>query len=293
MAVNRESTLTAQDFERRLERDAPLTKQDIEAFQQFYQDFLGKHPEDRMAYLKVMTLFRRGDLREFAQSTAIFRHRYKSLVPNLKQRDLLLSFPSVTRSIHELVFDFSKGYGDFEGQVTIGRMAKEQVTDHLDTTEMFRLDLDKAVEAFPSMLPKDKEMLSAYLKADSTAESDEHTLRFLLILLADHPFLSLLPGNDPNSTPAIGKVRDFLELNLGERIEEHLVEFFVVGGGYIRREAEILIVGGVNPLFDPLFADEDDVQVAQIKQRYMEQKYQLARQILVLEFPNQKVQIAS
>ncbi|MBX7222946.1 MAG: hypothetical protein K1Y36_23560 [Blastocatellia bacterium] len=276
--------------EKRLDQDTPITAEEAKHFERFYKEFLGKHLEDRMAFLKAMALCRRGDLREFVQTAAMFQGRYKQLMPSVKQRDLLLSYPTTTRNISNLIFDFDESYGGIEGVTTV-RMAKDQVTDHLDRTEMFRLDTDKAMESVPSMLPEDLRMLQEFLSDVAQGKPPARTFRFLLVILADYPFLSLIPGNERGSTQAIGKIREFLDTNLGESIEDVIVEFFVVGGGFMRYEDGALCLGGHNNIFDPQFLEQHDPAVAALKRKFEEQKFALAQQILTAEIPNLTVQV--
>ncbi len=272
--------------EKRLSTDTPLSAADIKNFDAFYREFLGKSLDDRLSFLKTMALFRRGDLREYLKTMVVFKGRFEQLIPQIKQRDLFLSFPNAIKNVSELILDFSESYGAEQGLSTI-RMAKDQVIDYLDRTEMFRLDIDKEMESLPSMLPEDRRMLDEFLTEISRGGAPERTFRFVLLVLADHPFLSVLPSHERRSTTAIGKVRQFLEDQLGaERIEdEHIVEFFVIGGGYIRDEAGHLLLGGTNVVFDPQFETTDEPEVEQHRHRFHETKFQIAQQVLTTEFP--------
>src|SRR5256885_16335259 len=83
--------------------DTPLSEVELESFDKFYRDFLCKKLEDKLSLLKGLSLMRRGDLRPYVQYAILFQRRFENLIP-LKQRDLLLSFPSVNKEIYNLIF---------------------------------------------------------------------------------------------------------------------------------------------------------------------------------------------
>ncbi|MCS7080612.1 MAG: hypothetical protein NZ585_11285 [Chloracidobacterium sp.] len=266
-------------MEHRQASDSPLTEADIELFNRFYVDFLGKRLDDPMSFLKAGTLLRRGDLRNVMRETMALRAMFEQAMPNVRQRDLLLSFPGVLPNLHSIMFDLSQSYGA-EG-VTVQVMKREQVEKHLDGTEMFRLDIDKAMEDFPSLPTDDRQALLQLMKA----RPGEATLRFLLVILADHLFLVILPGQPTETTPALGRLRRLIETQLGEKADELIVEFFTVGGGYIRRAGDGVVFGGSNPLFDPIYAVPEAPAVKVFQQRWQEHKLALVKRILAAEMP--------
>lgn len=261
--------------------DTPLSESDLETFNSFYSDFLGKRIEDKLSLLKAMTLVRRGDLRTFVNFTVLFQMRYEALIPT-KQRDLLLSFPSVCKEIYDLVFTCTKNYGA-KGE-TSAFLTREQVSDHLDRTEMFRLDLDTLLGQSPSIIPAHRELLDAYIASDGT-----QPLRFVLAIMADHTFLGILPDNSC-STAVAGQIRSFLEDRFGETLEENLVEFFLVGGGYMRYEQGKLFIGGRNAVFDPAFSDPTGSLSVLYSGKFLELKFKLAHLILSAELPDLQVE---
>lgn len=269
--------------------DSPLTEQEMESFDKFYRGFLNKKLEDKLSLLKSMLLIRRGDLRKYIQYAVLFQKRYEGLI-SLKQRDLLLSFPFVCKEIYNLIFSCMESYGD-SGK-TVVDLTREQVNDHLDRTEMFRIDLDTLLGSTNTIVPESKTMLEEYF-ALSNQEAQEKSFKFCLVILADHPIISTLPHTERNNTLAIAKVREYLEENFGERFEENPVEFFVVGGGYIRREGEKIMIGGRSNIFDPLFADIKKPLSELYSGRFLTLKYQLVEQILRLEFPGNNFVINS
>jgi hypothetical protein len=276
-------------IEQRHPNDTPLTEQDLAAFDKFFSKFLNKRPDDSMSFLKSLALFRRGDLREAVSAIALLEGMYNSMLPNVKQRDLLLSFPSVITNLHKMVFGFNQSYGGLEGQ-TVQGFARDQVMGHLDGTEMFRLDLDKALEDFPSILEDDHKLLSDYIAEGLSGQRVERTYRFIVSILADHPFLVLIPATERNSTQAIGRLRKTVEQRLGEKFDEFIIEFFTVGGGFLRWAGDHLHIGGGNPLFDPYFASPESETVTAFKVKFSEHKFMLARRIIGTDFPNIKIE---
>jgi hypothetical protein len=160
-------------------------------------------------------------------------------------------------------------------------MKRDQVEKHLDGTEMFRLDIDKAMEDFPSLPHDDRQALLQLMKV----RPGESTLRFLLVILADHPFLIMLPSQTVETTPALGRLRRLIETQLGEKVDELIVEFFTVGGGYIRRAGDGVVFGGNNPLFDPTYATPEAPAIKVFQQRWQDHKFSLIKRILTAEMP--------
>lgn len=276
-------------IEQRHPNDTPLSEQDIAAFDKFFSKFLSKRPDDSMSFLKSLALFRRGDLREAAMAVALLEGMYSSMLPSVKQRDLLLSFPSVITNLHKMVFGFNQSYGGLEGQ-TVQGYARDQVMGHLDGTEMFRLDLDKALEIFPSILEDDHALLSDFIAEGNSGQPVERTYRYIVSILADHPFLVLIPATERNSTQAIGRLRKNVEERLGDKFDEFIIEFFTVGGGFLRWAGDHLHVGGGNPLFDPYFATPESETIAAFKSKFSDHKFMLVRRLIGTEFPNVKIE---
>ncbi len=285
---NQEKIINQLVAEGRCALDTPISEQEVESFDKFYRGFLNKKLEDKLSLLKSMLLIRRGDLRRYVQYAVLFQKRYENLIP-LKQRDLLLSFPSVSKEVYNLIFSCMESYGD--AGKTVVDLTKEQVADHLDRTEMFRIDIDTLLASTGTIVPESKQMLTEYFATGDLKE--DRSFKFCLIILADHPMLSILPHTERNNTLAVAKVREYLEVTFGERFEENLVEFFVVGGGYLRREGGKIVIGGRSNIFDPLFADIAQPLSELYSGRFLTLKYQLVEQILKLEFPDRIFEVKS
>lgn len=226
--------------------DPPISERDAEMLYVFYEQFLRKESHDTLSLLKTVTLVRRGDLREYVHNFALLRKRLDSLLREPRRRDLLLSYPSTIQRIHDLLWEGQEIYG--EDGSTVMSILGSQANDYLDQTEMFRVDLDSLLADCPAVMPDDVSMI------DSATEADDAFL-YALIALADHVFVTLLPHGHPEPTEAILRTRNFVQERLGAKFEDQIVEFFVVGGGYLRRTPEGLLVGGVHPLFDPSFSE--------------------------------------
>jgi hypothetical protein len=273
--------------ENRCPADTPLCEAELENFDKFYRGFLNKKLEDKLSLLKGISLLRRGDLRQYVQYAVLFQSRYEKLIP-VKQRDLLLSFPSVNKEIYHLIFACSQSYG-MAGETAVGVM-KDQVGDHLDRTEMFRIDLDTLLCNADAIIPEHKEMLTESFNA-ARAGTGDCAFKFNIVMLADHAILSVVKSTDRNSTQMIGQVRDYLDKTFRDKLEDNLVEFFVAGGGFIRTEGERLIIGGRSQMFDPTFAEADKPLSELYAGKFLTLKYQLAQQILKTEFPQYEFNI--
>lgn len=227
--------------------DPPLTEKDAEALYTFYDKFLKKDANDTLSLLKCITLLRRSDIREYVHNFALMRKRLETMLREPRQRDLLLSYPSTIQRVHQLLWEGQEAYG--EDGSTVMTILGSQATDYLDQTEMFRVDLDSLLANCPMLLPDDRAAL------ESAVEVRQGTFLFALIALADQFFVSLLPYEHPQPTEAVLRTRNFLQQRLGEKFEEQIIEFFVIGGGYLRVVGTTIVVCGVHPVFDPTFED--------------------------------------
>ncbi len=201
--------------------DPPVTENDATLLYVFFEELLAKDVGDRLSFLKCATLLRRTDLREYVHTFALMKKRISSLIPEPRQRDLLLSYPSTIQRVHELLWENQEAYGE-EGN-TIMSILSDQAVDYLDQTEMFRVDLDTLLGDCPSLLPDDAAAL------DDAILAGKGNFLYLLVALADHVFVSLLPYDTEEPTEAILKTRSFLKQQFGERFDDQIIEFFVIG----------------------------------------------------------------
>jgi hypothetical protein len=259
--------------------DPPITEKDAQALHVFYEQFLNKDEHDALSFLKAVVLLRRGDLREFVHNFALLRKRLQVMIREQRQRALILSFPSTIQRVHELVWEGQEAYG--EDGSTVMTILGTQASDYLDQTEMFRLDLDSLLSDCPSMLPEDLEAL----KQSVAAGVGTHL--FLLIALADHYLVTLLPYDHAQPTEAVLRARTFLEKKFGEKAEDQIIEFFVIGGGYLRIAAGRIVLCGVHAVFDPAFADPGQPETDRLIAEFRRCKFQLALEALRAELPDQ------
>ena len=227
--------------------DPPLTEKDAEALYTFYEKFLRKDGNDTLSLLKCVTLVRRSDIRDYVHNFALMRKRLDALLREPRQRDLLLSYPSTIQRVHQLLWEGQEAYG--EDGSTVMTILGSQATEYLDQTEMFRVDLDSLLADCPMILPEDRSAL------EDAVASGYGTFLFALIALADQYFVSLLPYDHPQPTEAVLRTRTFLQHRLGAKFDEQIIEFFVIGGGYLRVVGPAVVLCGVHPVFDPTFAD--------------------------------------
>jgi hypothetical protein len=261
--------------------DPPLSEKDAAALYTFFREFLEKDARDTLSLLKCVTLLRRSDLREYVHNFALMRKRLATMLREPRQRDLLLSYPSTLQRVHQLLWEGQEAYGDEEGS-TVMTILGSQAADYLDQTEMFRVDLDSLLADCPAILPDEAAALRA-------AVADGHgAFLFALIALADHVFVSLLPVDHPQPTEAVLRTRTFLQERFGEKFEEQIIEFFVIGGGYVRVIGPRLVVCGVHPLFDPTFEDFGSRDSDRLFADFTRGKYRLTLDTLRAEMPDQQ-----
>ena len=263
--------------------DPPITERDAEVLYLFYEQFLRKEPHDTLSLLKCITLVRRADLREYVNNFALMRKRLETLLRQPRQRDLLLSYPSTIQRVHDLLWEGQEAYG--EDGSTVMTILGSQATDYLDQTESFRVDLDSLLGDAPTMTPEDAEALSA------AAAKGEGGFLYTLIALADHVFVSLLPEDYPEPTEAVLRTRNFTQEQLGAKFEDQIVEFFVIGGGYIHATGEGLVVGGAHPVFDPTFSDYGQPATDRLFDDFTRGKHRLTLDALRAQMPDREFTI--
>jgi hypothetical protein len=259
--------------------DPPITEKDAHSLHVFYEQFLRKDGHDALSFLKAVVLLRRGDLREFVHNFALLKKRLEVMIREQRQRALILSFPSTIQRVHDLVWEGQEAYG--EDGSTVMTILGTQASDYLDQTEMFRIDLDSLLSDCPPMLPEDVEALKQSIASGFGAHL------FLLTALADHVLLTLLPYDHPQPTEALLRARTFLEKGFGEKAEDQIIEFFVIGGGYLRIAAGRVVLCGVHPVFDPTFADPGQPETDRLMAEFRRCKFQLTLDALRSELPDQ------
>lgn len=261
--------------------DPPLTEKDAAAFWTFFRSFLRKEGGDPLAFLKAVALLRRADLREHVHKCALLHKRLDTMIREPRQREMVLSFPSTIQRMNELLWESQDAYGDDDGS-TVMTILGTQAADYLDQTEMFRIDLDTLLADCPTVLPED----AATLRASISAGVGVHL--FLLVALADHVFCTLLPHDHPQPTAALLRAREFLQERFGEKFEDQIIEFFVIGGGYARVASNRVILSGVHAVFDPTFRDVGQPETDRLFCEFVRAKNVLALQALRTELSEQE-----
>ncbi|MCC6742764.1 MAG: hypothetical protein IT175_02790 [Acidobacteria bacterium] len=261
--------------------DPPLVEADAEALYLFYEEFLRKDQGDTLSFLKSMSLLRRGDLREYVHNFAMMRRRIEVMVKEPRHKDLLLSYPSTIKRVHQLLWEGQEAYGD-DGQ-TVMSILGSQATDYLDQTEMFRVDLDSLLSDCPAIIPEDRTAL------EQAAASGQGAFLYLLVALADHVFVSLLPFDAPHPSEAVMRTRTYVQQAFGAKFEDQIIEFFLIGGGYIRATDGNLVVCGVHPVFDPVLADFGQPHSDRLLSDFIRGKCRLITNAIREELPDAKV----
>jgi len=261
--------------------DPPLTEADAQALYLFYEEFLGKDSNDTLSLLKSVSLLRRGDLREYVHNFAMMRKRIAVMVSDPRHKDLLLSYPSTIKRVHQLLWEGQEAYGD-EGQ-TVMSILGSQANDYLDQTEMFRVDLDSLLARCPSIMPADRALL------DQAIASQFGTFLFLLVALADHVFVSLLPYDAPHPTEAVLRTRNYVQEAFAEKFEDQIIEFFLIGGGYVRVADGRFVISGVHPVFDPVLENFGQPYSDRLLTDFIRGKYRLVTGAIRTEMPDARV----
>ena len=261
--------------------DPPLTEKDAKAFRTFHGKFLKKDEGDLLALCKAVSLMRRADLREYVHKVALMHKRLENMIREPRQREMVLTFPSTLQRMHELVWESQEAYGDDDGS-TVMTILGTQAADYLDQTEMFRIDLDSLLADCPMLLPDDAEALR------SSIQAGVGVYLFLLVSLADHYFCTLLPHDHPQPTAAVLRAREFLQARFGDKFEDQIIEFFVIGGGYARVAGDRVVLAGVHAVFDPIFQDVGEPETDRLLAEFVRAKNLLALQALTVEFPDQQ-----
>ncbi|MBL8152297.1 MAG: hypothetical protein JNN15_20420 [Blastocatellia bacterium] len=255
---------------------AILTEEDMKAFDIFYREFLGKKPEESVSFLKVASVLTREDLREFVHQVVAKRSEFETMLEKIADRDLLLSFPSTTKNVYELIFDYSQIKTKKED--VANKWLTQQAKDFLDCTQMFRSELDSLLATLPSMLPRDCDMLRAHIDSGLTMEGCD----FLLLILADKPFLILLDSQAPSEVLTL-KVELFLKENLAEKYEEQMIEFFVAGGGFLSVKEGRILIGGRSDYADPKIETLESPTLVGFLGLFYNHKFDLTKTILERE----------
>jgi hypothetical protein len=258
--------------------DQPITEEDAAALYLFYSEFLRKDPNDALSLLKCVTLLRRNELREYVHNFGTLRKRLDTMLRGARQRDLLLSYPSTIHRVHDLLWEGQEAYG--EDGSTVMTILGSQASDYLDQTESFRVDLDSLLADCPSMVAGDAEALARL------ANESHGAFLYTLIALADHVFVALLPHDHPEPTEAVLRTRNYVQERLGPKFEDQIIEFFVVGGGFIRATSHGLVLGGAHPLFDPTFADLGQDGSNRLLADFVYKKHRLTIDALRIELPD-------
>lgn len=273
--------------ENRSPYDTPLLELDCEVFYEFYFDFLGKTENDKLELLKAITLMRQGQRRAFVHSIMAARRLADTVFPTMEQRELLLTFPSTLPTVWSAMMDYKRDYRGV-GSAPLAPI-QDVVSQQLSQVEESREQLKVALKGARSIQPKEKLNLAiAFSGTGELKQQQRMNYKVLLVALASQPFLCVIPQDSAQSTQALGKLRTYINQMLTQlygRIAESIhVEFFTVGGAYLKRDGRIEIAG-FNPIFDVLFDNPDGPYSSKIINFYRSAKFTKIYEILSEEFP--------
>ena len=80
-----------------------------------------------------------------------------------------------------------------------------------------------------------------------------------------------------------------LQQAFGPKFEDQIIEFFLIGGGYMRVSDGKIVVCGVHPVFDPVLADFGQPSSDRLLSDFIRGKYRLATNAIRSEMPDAEV----
>ncbi len=276
------------DRENRNTKDTPLSELDCELFTEFYYDFLGKKENDKVAFLKTLTLLRQGQYRPFVHSVIAARKLTESLLPTLIERDIILTFPSILANFWHTIMEY-RGRRAPETKLVVEEV-RELLAPYWLKIARERDELNDFLRSLRCLQPKDKlEMAITFANTAPKKQGSELGYHLLIVVLIDHPFICVLPASSPNRTLQIGRLRSYIEPMIKSRGIEVTLEFFTVGGAKINK-ADHLRIGGEDIVFDVTFNNPKAPYSTKVMENYRKAKFNLITEVLTEEFPAETIE---
>lgn len=271
------------NIEARSPHDTPLTEWDCQVFQQFYFEFLGKTEEDSICLLKALSLMRQRQKRQLIHSLIKERAMAERFFPTMAERLLLLTYPSTLQTIWHHILEYRNT--SLGGEAVLDSI-RTSVVEYLTQIQGLSKELNDLLKKVQPLQPKEKFTLSiAFASTAELKNRPRSTYQWLGVVLVDKAFLCIMPDNSP-STNAIGKLRTYINQNLGAKADSLYIEFFIVGGGSLKKQSQIQM-GGENPIFDIYFDNPNATASQQLLSHYHNAKFALAYEVLSSEFPTE------
>lgn len=262
--------------------DTPLSEHDCQVFLDFYNNFLGQSEDNSLNLLKSLTLMRQNRRRLVVHNLIAARKLAEEIFLKPEQREKILIYPSILENIWQQVLEYKHNFTDNNFPI---EPLQQMVANYFSQIDIAAKELKEVLKQTPSIQPKDKFNLSiAFAGTEELKQQKRAEYQWLLIALADHPFLCILPADAADSTMALGKLRNYLNQMFGPKATSLYVEFFVMAGGFLKKNYRIEL-SGRNPLFEVSFSSPKLPNSNQLILVHHNAKFNLAYEILSNEFP--------
>ncbi|KAF0248389.1 MAG: hypothetical protein FD167_2209 [bacterium] len=262
--------------------DTPLSEHDCQVFLDFYTNFLGQSQDNNLNLLKSLALMRQNRRRLVIHNVMAAHKLAEQVFSNPSDREQILTYPSILENIWQQVLEYKSNYT--ENNLPVEPL-QQMVINYFSQIDTTNTQLKEVLKKTQSIQPKDKFNLSiAFAGTGELKQQKRAEYQWLIVALIDQLFLCILPANATDSTMALGKLRNYLNQMFGTEANNTYIEFFVLGGGLLKRNLQVEL-SGRNPLFEANFANPDSMYSHQIIVAHHNAKFNLAYEILSAEFP--------
>lgn len=260
-----------------------IREKDSEMFSKIFFEMLSQTENDTNAFLKILSMLARKETLEFVYTFDRINSTVTKVLPDAKERLLLLTFPTTTKNFFNYLqtVDSNKEKIDAKQWESMQKRTAEYFQQMAD----FAQSLNNLTQHLPRILPTDREIVNNFLKATAPANRD---LPFLMLFACDHLIMDICTNNAERPyqmESALGKLRAYLREQMGAEFQEPSIELFPVGGGRIAcREGQFFLTGH-NESFELAFADPHEPMTNYIISKIASIKFSYAAQVLHAEFP--------
>ncbi len=262
--------------------DTPLSEHDCQIFLDFYTNFLGQSQDNSLNLLKSLTLMRQNRRRLVIHNVMTARKLAEEIFSSPTDREQILTYPSILENIWQQVLEYKRNYT--ENNLPVEPL-QQMVINYFSQIGATNKKLKETLKKAQPIQPKDKFNLSiAFAGTGELRQQKRAEYQWLIVALVDRFFLCILPADATDSTMALGKLRNYLNQMFGAEANNIYIEFFVLGGGLLKRTVQVEL-SGRNPFFEVNFASPDSMYSHQIIIAHHNAKFNLAYEILSAEFP--------
>lgn len=262
--------------------DTPLSEHDCQVFLSFYNNFLGQSEDNNLNLLKALTLMRQNRRRLVIHNLMAARKLSEEIFLNPSEREKILVYPSILENIWQQVLEYKRNFA--ENSIPTEPL-QQMVVNYFSQIEKAASFIKEILKKTPSIQPKDKFSLSiAFAGTEELKQQKRAEYQWLLISLAEYPFLCILPADAADSTMALGKLRAYINQMLGKDAPNAHIEFFVLAGGLLKKGFRVEL-SGRNPTFEVSFSTPNLPNSHQVIVAHHNAKFNLAYEILNADFP--------